>query len=154
MVSESLADTRHHHEERLHDNQPAWTRGTRGTQQEAMAQQELEAPVDRRDQHDERQHNNQPDKRHKRGLMRGGGAMRQRRRQMGDTGMMRGDTTNSRGGQEASAPEKKRSTKRGGGTMRGGQVEALLDGRWWHVNKLRPGRARGNTTTSQGRQEA
>jgi hypothetical protein len=49
-------------------------------------------------------------------------------------------------GQEASAPEKKRGTTRGGGATRGGQMEALLDGRLQ--------RTRGNTKTSWGRQKA
>ncbi len=48
VTSAVLADVRHCHEERLHDNQPEWTRGTRGAQQEAMVQQELEALTDGR----------------------------------------------------------------------------------------------------------
>jgi hypothetical protein len=60
--------------------------------------------------------------------------------------MTRGDMTNGRGGQEASAPEKKRGTMRGGSAIKGGQMEAQPDGRWR--------RTRGNTTTSWGRQEA
>ncbi len=75
---EALADARRHHKERLHNNQPEWTRGSRGAQQEAMARLELEVPLDRRRQHDERQHDNQPDKRCKGGAMRDGGAMRGR----------------------------------------------------------------------------
>jgi hypothetical protein len=75
-VAEELADMRRHHEERLHNNQPEWTRGTRGAQQEALVQQELGALADRRRQCDERQHNNQLEKRCKRGTLRGGGAMR------------------------------------------------------------------------------
>jgi hypothetical protein len=67
---------------------------------------------------------------------------------------MRDDRTNSRGGQEASAPEKKRSTTRGGGATRSGQVEVPPDGRQWHVKKLRQQRTRGNTATSRVRQEA
>jgi hypothetical protein len=60
--------------------------------------------------------------------------------------MTRGDMTNSGDGQEASAPEKKRGTTRGGGAMRGGQLEVPFNGRQW--------RTRGNTATSWGRQEA
>ncbi len=56
---------------------------------------------------------------------------------------MRGDTTNSQGGQEASTPEKKRGTTRGDGAMRGGEMEALLDGRRQST--------RDNITTSWGR---
>jgi hypothetical protein len=55
LVAEALADARCHHKERLHDNQPEWRRCTRGAQQEATAQQELEAPADGRHWHDERQ---------------------------------------------------------------------------------------------------
>ncbi len=43
---------------------------------------------------------------------------------------MRGDPTNSRGGQEASAPEKKKGTTRGRGVTRGGQMEAPLNRMW------------------------
>ncbi len=71
-----LAEARRRKEERLHDNQPEWTKVMRGVQPEMMARQELEAPVDRRCWRDERQCNNQPDKRHKRGAMRGGSTMR------------------------------------------------------------------------------
>jgi hypothetical protein len=60
------------------DNQPEWTKGTRGVQQEAMAQQESEALVYGRRRHDERQRDNQLHKCHERGTMRGGGAMRGR----------------------------------------------------------------------------
>jgi hypothetical protein len=73
---------------------------------------------------------------------------------MGGGGVSRDDTTNSWGGQEASASEKKRGMTRGGGTVRSGQVEAPPVGRLWHDMKLRRWRTRGNTTTSQGRQEA
>jgi hypothetical protein len=41
FVAEVLADARPHHKERLHDNQPEWTRCTRGAQQEGTAQREL-----------------------------------------------------------------------------------------------------------------
>jgi hypothetical protein len=44
---------------------------------------------------------------------------------MGGGGITRGARTNSRGGQEASAPEKKRGTTRCGGETRGGQMDAL-----------------------------
>ncbi len=76
MVAEALADTRRRHEERLHNNQPEWMRGTRRVQPEAMVQQELEAPLDVRCWDDERQRDNQLNKRHKKGAVRGGGAMR------------------------------------------------------------------------------
>ncbi len=75
-MAEVLADARHHHEERLHNNQPQWTRCTRGAQQEAMVRQESEAPADGRHRRDERQRNNKPDKRHEGGTMRGSGALR------------------------------------------------------------------------------
>jgi hypothetical protein len=68
--------------------------------------------------------------------------------------MTRGDMTNSRGRQEASAPEKKRGTARGGGATRSGQLESPPEGRRWHDKKLRWQRTRGNMTTSWGRQEA
>jgi hypothetical protein len=68
--------------------------------------------------------------------------------------MMRGNTANSRGGQETSAPEKKRGMMRGGGTSRGGQAEAPLDGRQRCDKKLRRQRTRGNKTTSWGRLKA
>jgi hypothetical protein len=55
---------------------------------------------------------------------------------MGGSGVTRGDTTNSRGGQEATAPEKKRGKMRGGGMRRGGQVEVPSDGRRWRDKKL------------------
>ncbi len=71
---------------------------------------------------------------------------RQMHRQTGGSGIARGDTTNSWGGQEVSAPEKKRGTTRGGGATRGGQLEAPPD--------RRQRRTRGNTTTSWGRQES
>jgi hypothetical protein len=67
LVAEVLADTRRHHKERLHDNQPEWARGMRGLQQEALA--------DGRRWHDKRQCNNQPDKMRKGDVMRGGGVM-------------------------------------------------------------------------------
>ena len=73
---------------------------------------------------------------------------------MGGGGMTRGDRTNSKGRQEATAPEKKRGKMRGGGMRRGGQVEALPDRRRWHDKKLRWKRTRGNTTASWGRGEA
>jgi hypothetical protein len=44
------------------DNQPEWTRGKRGVQQEARVQQECEAPADGRHRRDERRHDNQPEK--------------------------------------------------------------------------------------------
>ncbi len=65
---------------------------------------------------------------------------------MGGGGVTRGDTTNSRGGQEASAPVKKKGTTRCGSVTRGGQMEAPLDGRRQ--------RTRGNMITSWSRQEA
>jgi hypothetical protein len=65
---------------------------------------------------------------------------------MGRGGITRGDMTNSRGGREASAPEKMRGTTRGGSAMRGGQIEAPPNRRWQ--------RTRCNPTTSWGRQEA
>ncbi len=68
--------------------------------------------------------------------------------------MTRGDTTNRKGGQEASAPEKKRGRTRGGGAMRGVQMEAPPDGRQWREEKLRRRRSRGNMTTSWVRGEA
>ncbi len=77
-VAEALADARRHHEERLHDNQPEWMRGTRGVQPKGMAQQESEALADWRRWRDERQSDKQLDKRHERSAMRGGGAMRGR----------------------------------------------------------------------------
>jgi hypothetical protein len=76
LVAEALADVRRHCEERLHNNQPEWTRGMRGVQLEAMLQRESEVPADGRHWRDERQRNNQPDKRHETGAMRGGGVMR------------------------------------------------------------------------------
>ncbi len=148
-MAEALADARRHHEERLYNNQPEWTRGMRGMQPEAAAQQELEVPAHGRHQHDERQCSSQPDKRHERGTMRGSGAMRG-----GGGGVTRGDTKNSWAGQEVSAPGKKRGTRRDNGAIRSGQVEVPLDGRWWHDEKLRRRRTRGNTTNSQGSQEA
>jgi hypothetical protein len=68
----------------------------------------------------------------------------------------RGDRTNSQGRQEATTPEKKRGQMRVGSVKRGGQVEALPDGRQRHDEKLRlrQQRTRGNTTASRGRQEA
>jgi hypothetical protein len=77
-LAEVLADVRHLNEERLHNNQPEWTRGTRGMQPEAMAQRDLEAPAVGRHWRDERQGNNHLDKRHKRGAMSGSSAMRGR----------------------------------------------------------------------------
>ncbi len=53
LVAEALAEVRGRHEERLHNNQPEWTAGTRGMQPEATARQESEAPADRRHRHDE-----------------------------------------------------------------------------------------------------
>ncbi len=41
LVAEALADARNYHEERLHNNQPEWTRGIIGVQPDAMAQQVL-----------------------------------------------------------------------------------------------------------------
>ncbi len=76
MVAEALVDARRHHKERLHDNQPEWTRGMRGMQQEATARWESEALADGRRWRDERRRDNQLDKRHKGGAMRGGGALR------------------------------------------------------------------------------
>ncbi len=65
--------------------------------------------------------------------------------------MTRGETTSSWGGQEATATEKKRGRTRGGSAIRGGEVEVLLDGMWWHDKKLRRQRTRGNMITSQRR---
>jgi hypothetical protein len=80
---------------------------------------------------------------------------RQRRRHTGGGGVMRGYMTNSRGGQEATAPEKRRGTNRGSGMTRGGQVKAAPDRRRWHDKKLRWQRTRRiNTTASQVRREA
>jgi hypothetical protein len=76
LVAEALADPRQCHEERLHDNQPEWTRCMRGEQRKAMVQRESEALIDGRCRRDERQCDNHLDKRHKRGVMRGSGAMR------------------------------------------------------------------------------
>ncbi len=45
-------------------------------------------------------------------------------------------------------------TMRGSSATRGGQAEVLPDRRQWHSKKLRGWRKKGNTTTSQGRQEA
>jgi hypothetical protein len=78
LVAEALADVRHCHEKRLHNNQPEWTRGMRGVQQKVMAQQESEALADGRCWRDERQRNNRADTRHKRGMMRDSSAMRDR----------------------------------------------------------------------------
>ncbi len=60
---------------------------------------------------------------------------RWRHRQTGGGGMTRGDTTNSQGRGEASAPEKKKGTTRGGSPTRSGQVEAPPDGRRWRKRK-------------------
>jgi hypothetical protein len=43
--------------------------------------------------------------------------------------MTRGDTTNSQGGQDVSAPDTKRGTTRGGGITRSGQLE------YWHQHR-------------------
>jgi hypothetical protein len=51
--------------------------------------------------------------------------------------MMGGDTTNSQGGHEASAPVKKRGTTREDSVTRSGQVETLPAGRHWRDKKLR-----------------
>jgi hypothetical protein len=132
LVAEALADARHCHKERLHDNQPEWMRGTRG------AQQESEAPADGRRWHDERQCNNTARQETQEGCNeRQRCNERQMRRQTGGGGVTRGNTTNGWGGREAIAPEKKRGTRRGRGATRSGQVEALLDGRQWCDEKLR-----------------
>ncbi len=44
-MAEALADARRRHEERVHDNQPEWTRGTRGAQEETTARRESESPA-------------------------------------------------------------------------------------------------------------
>ncbi len=90
MVAEALVDARHHHEERLYNNQPEWTRGMRKMQPKATAQQELEAPAHGRHQRGKKQHGSQPDKKHERGITRGGSAMRG-----GGGGVTRCDTKNS-----------------------------------------------------------
>ncbi len=54
MVAEALVDPKRCHEERLHDNQLEWTRGTIGAQQAATVQPELEVPADGKCWSDER----------------------------------------------------------------------------------------------------
>jgi hypothetical protein len=65
---------------------------------------------------------------------------RRRHRLTGGSGIMRGDTSNSQGRQEASTPEKKRGMMRGSFVTRGGQMEAPTD--------RRRRRTRGNMTIS------
>ncbi len=74
-MAEAPADARCHHKEMLHDNQPEWTRGMRGAQQEATTRQES-AQADGRHRRDDRNRDNQLDKRREGGAMRGGGALR------------------------------------------------------------------------------
>jgi hypothetical protein len=76
---------------------------------------------------------------------------------MGGSGTTRGDKINSRGGQEASIPDKKRGTMRDGSATRSGQLKHWRLRRRWrhccHCHCFHCGVTRGDTKTSKGGRE-